>query len=522
MKKIVIYDSTLRDGAQGRNISFTVADKIKIVKSLDALGIDFIEAGNPGSNPKDYEFFEQIKKINLKHSKIVAFGSTRRPNIKVEDDNNIKSLLAADTSYVTVFGKSWDKQIKNIIRTSLEENLEMIKDTIEYLISKDKKVIFDAEHFFDGYKENKEYALKTLMVANKAGAIEVCLCDTKGGTFYNDIETITKEVLSTVDCEVGIHCHNDTGMGVASSIAAILTGATSVQGTFNGIGERCGNANLTTIIPNLQLLKGYKCIPDENLAGLYETANYISEISNMALPYSAPFVGVASFSHKAGMHADAVRKNPTSYELFEPSLVGNERKIIMSEVAGRSAVLKLINKIDPTIDKNDKRTIEVMKKLKQMEFDGYQYEAAEASFELLIRKILGIYNPLFELVEFKVTVNEPSITTSNSTAMIKIRVDNQYEITADEGDGPVDAIDGALRKVLSKFYPLINDIKLTDYKVRVLDSEKATAAKVRVLIESSDKKSSWNTIGVSTDIIEASWLALVDSIEYYICQKGTK
>lgn len=520
MKKIVIYDSTLRDGAQGRNISFTVADKIKIVKKLDELGVDYIEAGNPGSNPKDHEFFEQISKIELKTSKIVAFGSTRRPNINVEDDNNVKSLLAANTNYVTIFGKCWDMQIQNIIRTTLDGNISMIKETIEYLISKNKKVIFDAEHFFDGYKANKEYALKTIIEADKSGAIEVCLCDTKGGTFYDEIETITKEVASKVNCAIGIHCHNDTGMGVASSIAAIQNGATSVQGTFNGIGERCGNANLTTIIPNLQLLKKYLCIPQENIINLTETANYISEVSNMALSYSAPFVGISAFSHKAGMHADAVRKNPTSYELFEPYLIGNERKILMSEVAGRSAILKVINKIDSTIDKNNKKTIEIMKKLKQMEFEGYQYEAAEASFELLIRKILGIYNPLFELIEFKVIVNEPSANNVNSAAMIKIKVDNQYEIAADEGDGPVDAIDGALRKNLSKFYPEIQNIKLKDYKVRVLDSEKATAAKVRVLIESSDGKNSWNTIGVSTDIIEASWLALVDSIEYYICQKG--
>lgn len=520
MKKIIIYDSTLRDGAQGRNISYTVSDKIKIVKKLDELGIDFIEAGNPGSNPKDHEFFEKISDLSLTHSKIVSFGSTRRPKIKAADDANLKALLDANTEYVTIFGKTWDRQISEIIKTTLEENLLMIHDSITYLISKGKKVIFDAEHFFDGYKENKEYALKTLLTAQKAGAIEVCLCDTKGGTFPDEMTLITSEVCKIVECKVGIHCHNDNGMGVALSIVAVLAGVTSVQGTFNGIGERCGNANLTTIIPNLQLLKDYECIPQENLLNLYESAHYISEVSNLALPYQAPFVGISSFSHKGGMHSDAVKKNPESYELFNPALVGNERKILMSEVAGRSAILQLIQKIDPTIKKNNPKTIEIMKKLKDMEYEGYQYETAEASFELLIRKVLNIYKPSFELIEFKVMVNEPTNNNVNSSAMIKIKVENQFELTAAEGDGPVDALDGALRKALGKFYPIINDIKLTDYKVRVLDSENATASKVRVLIESSDKKDVWNTIGVSSDIIEASWLALIDSIEYYICQKG--
>jgi len=520
MKKVVIYDSTLRDGAQGRNISYTVADKIKIVKKLDELGVDFIEAGNPGSNPKDHEFFEQIKDIKLNYSKIVPFGSTRRPFLKAKDDNNLQSLLDAETEYVTVFGKSWDIQITNIIKTTLEENINMIKDSIEFLISKGKKVVFDAEHFFDGYKSNKQYALKTVIEAYKSGAIEVCLCDTKGGSFTNEIESITKKVLDNVKCDVGIHCHNDNGMAVALSISAVLAGATSVQGTFNGIGERCGNANLTTIIPNLQLLKDYLCIPKENLEKLSKTAYYISEISNISLPTSEPFVGVASFSHKAGMHADAVRKNPTSYELFDPILVGNERKILMSEVSGRSAILETINKVDSTIKKNDEKTKEIMKQLKEKEFDGYQYEAAEASFELLIRKVLGIYKPSFELIEFKVMINEPNLNNVNSTAMIKIKVNDQYEITAAEGDGPVNALDGALRKALSKFYPFIKEIKLTDYKVRVLDSENATASKVRVLVESSDNENVWSTIGVSADIIEASYLALVESIEYYICQKG--
>lgn len=520
MCRISIYDSTLRDGAQGKGISFTVKDKIKIVKKLDELGIDYIEAGNPGSNPKDSEFFTEIKKLDLHHSKIVAFGSTRRPNLKAEEDANLLSLLDAGTDAVAIFGKSWDFQVTEVLKTTPAENLSMIKDSIDFMKNKGKSVVFDAEHFFDGYKSNPAYAIDTLKAAVDGGAKTLCLCDTRGGTFPAEINRIVGLVVSKFSIEVGIHCHNDNGMAVACSIAAVEAGATQVQGTMNGLGERCGNANLTTIIPNLQLLSEKECIPAANMEQWSEAAMYISEISNMALPDESPFVGSAAFSHKGGMHTDAIAKNPSSYELFHPSLVGNTRHILMSEVAGGSSVMKLISKIDPNISKKSPETRKIMAKLKEMEFEGYQYEAAEASFELIIRKILGLYKPSFELVEFKVMVNEPSIINVNSTAMIKIKVGNQYEITAAEGDGPVNALDGALRRSLVKFYPDLGKIKLTDYKVRVLDSEFATAAKVRVLIESTDGRSEWTTIGVSTDIIEASWLALVDSIEYCLCQEG--
>lgn len=520
MSKISIYDSTLRDGAQGKGISFTVKDKIKIVKKLDELSIDYIEAGNPGSNPKDGEFFTEVQKINLKHSKIVAFGSTRRPNINASDDSNLKSLLDANTDVVAIFGKSWDFQVLEVLKTSLGENLEMIKDSIKFMISKGKSVVFDAEHFFDGYKVNPAYAMDTLKAAVEGGASTLCLCDTRGGTFPAEIKAVTEKVTSEFNTDIGIHCHNDNGMAVACSIAAVEGGAVQVQGTMNGLGERCGNANLTTIIPNLQLLSDKECIPTDNLAIWSESAMYISEISNMALPDGSPFVGSAAFAHKGGMHTDAMAKNSSSYELFDPSEVGNIRHILMSEVAGGSSVMKLISKIDPELTKKSPQTRQIMAKLKEMEFEGYQYEAAEASFELIIRKTLGLYDPSFELVEFKVMVNEPSINNVNSTAMIKIKVGDQFEITAAEGDGPVDALDGALRRSLMKFYPNLEKIKLTDYKVRVLDSEFATAAKVRVLIESTDGRSEWTTIGVSTDIIEASWLALVDSIEYCLCQEG--
>lgn len=520
MCRISIYDSTLRDGAQGKGISFTVKDKIKIAKKLDELGVDYIEAGNPGSNPKDSEFFTEVKKLNLQNSKIVAFGSTRRPYINAEEDSNLLSMLEAGTDTVAVFGKSWDFQVTEVLKTTIEENLDMIRDSIAFMRDNGKSVVFDAEHFFDGYISNPDYAMATLEAAAVGGAGTLCLCDTRGGTFPAEINRITSLVVSRFDAEVGIHCHNDNGMAVAGSIAAVEAGATQVQGTMNGLGERCGNANLTTIIPNLQLLSDKKCIPDINMEQWSESAVYISEISNMALPEGSPFVGSAAFSHKGGMHTDAMAKNPSSYELFPPSMVGNTRHILMSEVAGGSSVMKLISKIDPDITKKSPETREIMAKLKKMEFEGYQYEAAEASFELIIRKILGLYKPSFELVEFKVMVNEPSIINVNSTAMIKIKVGEQYEITAAEGDGPVDALDGALRRSLMKFYPDLEKIKLTDYKVRVLDSEFATAAKVRVLIESTDGRSEWTTIGVSTDIIEASWLALVDSIEYCLCQEG--
>lgn len=520
MNKIYIYDSTLRDGAQGKNVSFTVKDKIKIVKKLDDAGIDYIEAGNPGSNPKDAEFFNSIKDVELNHSRVVAFGSTRRPGIKASEDINLRHIVESGVKTAAVFGKSWDFHVTDILKTTLDENLEMIRDSISFLVKKGFDVIFDAEHFFDGYKANPDYAMKTLEAAVESGAFSICLCDTRGGTFPTETYDMTRAVVEKFDVEIGIHCHNDNGMAVASSIAAVEAGAIQVQGTMNGLGERCGNANLTTIVPNLQLLKNYDCIPEKSMASWSETAVYISEVANLALHDDAPFVGSAAFSHKGGMHTDALTKNTKSYELFDPSEVGNKRHILMSEVAGGSSVMKLLGKIDPTVTKKDPRTREIIDRMKEMEFLGYQYEAAEASFELIIRRILGLYNPSFELVEFKVMVNEPNVTSMNSTAMIKIKVRDEYEVTAAEGDGPVDALDGALRKALTKFYPDLGKIKLTDYKVRVLDSEMATAAKVRVLIESTDGKNEWTTIGVSTDIIEASWIALVDSIEYCMCQDG--
>lgn len=519
MKKIYIFDSTLRDGAQAQGISFTVDDKLKIVDKLDRVGIDYIEAGNPGSNPKDLEFFDRVKNMNLKTSRLIAFGSTRRANCDVAGDANVKSLLKAETDAITIFGKSWDFHVTGILRTTLDENLRMIYDTVDFFKKHNKEVVFDAEHFFDGYKANPDYAIKTLEAAANAGAGCLCLCDTNGSCFTQDIYNITKLVVDKFKVIIGIHCHNDTGMAVANSVMAVQAGAAQVQGTFNGIGERCGNANLCTIIPNIQLKLGFSCIPEGNMSDFTLAARFVSEVANIALDDREPYVGNNAFAHKGGMHIDAVNKNPVSYEHINPETVGNSRRILMSEVSGRSTIINRINEVDPAITKDSPETKLIIDRLKELEHEGYQFEGAETSFELIIRKALGKHRTFFELKEFKVVVNEPAIENLNSTAMIKIMVDGQAEITAAEGDGPVNALDNAIRKALEKFYPELNEMHLSDYKVRVLDSTSATAAKVRVLIESTDGEEIWNTIGVSTDIIEASWKALVDSIEYKLLKE---
>ncbi len=511
---VTIFDSTLRDGAQAEGVSFSVEDKIKIVRAIDELGIGYVEAGNPGSNPKDLEFFERIKSVELKNTKVAAFGSTRRRGISPSEDGNVQALLGAGVDTVAIFGKSWDFHVTDIINATLQENLEMIYDTVSYLKDKGKEVVFDAEHFFDGYKNNPEYAMKTLDSAVQAGADCLCLCDTNGGTFPDEIFEITKKVVDRFDVVVGIHAHNDCGMAVANTVMAVKAGATHVQGTMTGFGERCGNTNLSTVIPDLQLKLDYKCIPDENMGKLTHVAREVSEIANLKLDDRAPFVGKTAFAHKGGMHIDGVSKNSKSFEHIDPELVGNERKFLTSEVAGRTTILSMIQKIAPNIEKNSPETVKIIDRLKELEYEGYQFEGAEGGFELVIRKELGKYKPFFELETFKIVGDYPSDVDESATAMIKISVDGKKEITAAEGEGPVNALDKALRKALEVFYPALSDVHLTDYKVRVLDSGSATASKVRVLIESSDGVDSWTTVGVSKDIIEASWGALVDSIEY--------
>lgn len=513
--KIYIFDSTLRDGAQAHGISFSVEDKLKIVKCLDEIGCDFIEAGNPGSNPKDVEFFERINEIEVKNSQIVAFGATRKPNIKPEEDANIINLLKANTKHIAIFGKTWDFHVTDIIKTTLEENLHMIEDTIKYLKSINKDVTFDAEHFFDGYKSNKEYAIKALEAAEKGGADYIALCDTNGGSLPFEIEEITKDVIQKIKTKIGIHCHNDSGLAVANSIVAVNSGACQVQGTFIGYGERSGNANLAVIMPTLKFKLDYDLLKENSFENLTSAARYISEISNINLEDNMPYVGYNAFAHKGGMHIDGVLKDTASFEHIGPEKVGNERKFLVSEVSGKSTVLKKIQKIFPNITKNDPEVQKIIDRLKELEYEGYQFEGAESTVELIMRKIVGKYKPFFNLNHFKTIGEQPSKNGGfTSTAIVNISVDTISEITASEGEGPVDALDKALRKALDRFYPELKKVRLIDYKVRVIDTNSATGAKVRVLIESTDGISTWNTVGVSRDIIEASWIALVDSIEY--------
>lgn len=521
MNKVFIFDSTLRDGAQGENVNFSVEDKFNVMKALDNIGIDFIEAGNPASNPKDMEFFKKAEAFPPKHSKLVAFGSTRRKNISCEDDTNLNALAETNVEYVTVFGKSWDMHVTDIINTTLDENLNMISDTIRYLTAKGKNVFFDAEHYFDGYKANPEYALSTLKAAKEAGAKTVILCDTNGGCFPDEISEIVKAAVDYINIPVGIHCHNDTGCAVANSVAAVKAGASQVQGTFTGIGERCGNTNLSTVIANLQLKLDMDCVAQENIIKLTQTARLISEICNMKLTSNMPYVGKSAFAHKGGMHADGVMKNSHSFEHISPEAVGNKRNILLSEVAGRSAILQRINEIAPELTKDSIETKTIIDLLKDMEFKGFQYEAASASFELIVKKYLGLTENFFEINYFKIIGEKTGRMQNPSSAIVKLAVNGQSSIAADEGDGPVNALDKALRQALTVFYPSIADVHLTDYKVRVIDGSAATAANVRVLIESTDGKDIWTTVGASTDIINASVIALLDSMEYKLMKDNS-
>lgn len=519
MEKIYVYDTTLRDGTQGEGVAFSLEDKIKIIKMLDELGVDYIEAGIPASNPKDRELFKRISELNLAHSKIVAFGSTHRIGIKVEEDTAIAELISANTPAVAIFGKSWDLHVKEVFHATLEENLSIIKNTISYVKSHGKEVIFDAEHFFDGYKNNKDYAMEALRTAKEAGADALCLCDTNGATFPDKIGEAVKDVVETFpDITIAIHCHNDVGVAVGNSLMAVFSGARQIQGTINGLGERCGNANLCTIIPNLQLKRGYDVVPANSLKKLKSISRKIYELANIVPDERKPYVGSMAFAHKGGMHIDAVLKNPATFEHINPEDVGNERRLLMSEMSGRSMVYEIIKKIEPDISKDANVITEILEDIKKLEKEGYQFEGAEGSFELMVMKKLGYYKPQFSLEQFKVISIAPT-TTKTASALIKIGVDGSFEITAAEGDGPVNALDKALRKALYRFYPELKESRLIDFKVRVLDGMAGTAALTRVLIESTDGHKNWTTVGVSEDIIEASWQALVDSIEYYLLDR---
>ncbi|MDD5677524.1 MAG: citramalate synthase [Kiritimatiellae bacterium] len=515
MKTVQIYDTTLRDGMQGEGVSLSVAGKIRMAMRLDEFGIDYIEGGFAASNPKDMEFFREIRTKKLKHAKVAAFGSTRHARTPVGEDQGTLKMIEAQTSVVTLFGKSWRLHVNDVLRTTETENLAMIRDTVAYLKQHGRQVIYDAEHFFDGYKDSPAYAMATLRSAMQAGADCLVLCDTRGGCLPHEIADITRTAVEAMAMPVGIHCHNDSEMAVANSIEAVRAGAVHVQGTINGYGERCGNANLCAIIPGLAMKLGYACHCKANLNGLMDLSRYVDNSLNMLHDRQAAYVGESAFAHKAGMHVNAVEKNPRSFEHVPPETVGNERRILISELSGGSNVLLKAIEMGEDMRKSSPEIREVLNKLEQLEKKGYQFESADASFKILIQKVLKSHKAFFELEGYRVIVekrgkNEPCL----SEATIKVKVGKEIEHTAGEGDGPVNALDNALRRALTRFYPAIANVALTDFSVRILDPKEATAAKTRVIIESSDGKDAWSTVGVSENIIEASWEALVDSVEY--------
>ncbi len=515
-EKILIYDTTLRDGTQGEEVNFSVDDKLAIAKKLDDLGIDYIEGGWPGSNPKDKEFFERAKNLSLKHAKIVAFGSTLRAGLSPEEDYNMQSLVSAGTDVVTVFGKTWDIHVTQALGISLQENLDLIKNTITYLKNMGKEVIFDAEHFFDGFKNNKPYALSCIKEACLAGADTVVLCDTNGGCLPFEVEEIVKNVKSALpNTTLGIHVHNDSETAVANTIMAVRAGVRHVQGTINGYGERCGNANLCSIIPNLQIKMGYLCIPAGNLQKLTELSRFVDEMANLPHNKHMPYVGDSAFAHKGGVHVSAILKNPKTYEHIEPELVGNKRRVLVSDLSGGSNIVYKARELGIEFDPYDERAAKVLQEIKELENKGYQFDGAEASFEILLKKNLGLYRPFFKLVGYRVIVEKRAGDKEPlSEATLMIKVDSESEHTASMGNGPVNAIDNALRKALERFYPQLKEVKLIDYKVRILSSDRGTGTKVRVLVTSTDGKMEWRTVGVSENIIQASYKALVDSFEY--------
>jgi 2-isopropylmalate synthase len=517
---IELYDTTLRDGTQAENFNLSVDDKIKVCRQLDRLGIDFIEGGWPGSNPLAVEFFKQMQGVELKQARLAAFGSTRHFQKKPEQDANLQALLAAQTPAVTIFGKSWDIHVIDALRIQLEDNLQIIEDSLAYLRPHVRHLIYDAEHFFDGFKNNREYCLATLGRAIAGGAETIVLCDTNGGTLPHEIPEIMERVLQYRaeqgrEVRIGIHSHNDSETAVANALISVHCGADQVQGTINGFGERCGNANLTSIIPALIFKMGLECKVGKRIDQLYTTARMVNELANLPHNRYQPYVGESAFAHKGGIHVSAVQRNPMTYEHIAPEKVGNSRRVLISDQSGKSNVLMKAQKYGLDIEADDPLMTQIINQLKELENQGYQYEAAEASFELLMRRALGLHRDFFQLEAFRVMDHKHEIGMNPITeATIRLSVDGSEVHTASMGDGPVNALDRALRKALTRFYPRLEDMELTDYKVRVLTGEYGTGAKVRVLVESKDLEDSWGTVGVSVDIIEASWQALVDSINY--------
>ncbi len=513
MKRIQIYDTTLRDGTQGEGISFSLVDKIRIAQKLDAFGVDYIEAGYPGSNPKDAAFFQQAGDIAWQHAKIALFGSTRRAGVAVENDAQVNVLAGAGTPVVTIVGKTWGLHVDEVLRVTRDENFAMICDTVRFLKGKNKEVVYDAEHFFDGFRDDREHALATLNAAKEGGADILVLCDTNGGTMPWEVEEMTRAVIEALGIAVGIHTHNDSGVGVANALAAVRAGAVQVQGTINGYGERVGNCNMTTVIPNLQLKMGFSAVPD--LKQLREVSLFVDDLANQPHDRRAPYVGFTAFAHKGGLHVNAVQKIAHSYEHVRPEEVGNQQHILISELSGQSTVLAKAQELGFQLDRGAPEVSKILEEVKQLESVGFEFEAAEASFDLLVRKVLGVYRPMFRLLLYhcdflRIKGGNREITE----AIVKIEVDGVREHTVAEGDGPVNALDGALRKALGRFYPGIEDVSLLDYKVRIIDGGLGTAARTRVLITSGDGNDQWGTVGVSNNLIEASWQALVDSFEY--------
>ena len=519
MRYIQIYDTTLRDGAQGPGISFSLEDKLKIAEKLDELGVDYIEGGWPGSNPKDDEFFRAVKDLPLTRSKIAAFGMTRRARFNVEDDPQVKALIDAGTPVVTIFGKSWLLHVREVLRITPDKNLELIRDTISYLKENVPEVIFDAEHFFDGYKNDPSYAMETILAAQEAGADLIVLCDTNGGALPSEVRRVFEEIRGRIEKPLGIHAHNDSDCAVANSLIAVEAGAVHVQGTINGYGERCGNANLCSIIPSLRMKMGLNCIREDGLMRLTGISRFVSETANLVHREEMPFVGNHAFTHKGGVHVNAIMKNPRAYEHISPETVGNRRRIVISELSGTSTVLQKALERGVDLRRDDPRVKEILDRVEELEKNGYQFDDADGSFEILLRKAMGSYRSFFELEGFRVFVEKKGSERCISEATIRVLINGVEKFTAAEGDGPVNALDNALREALLPFYPSLKEVHLVDFKVRVLDAESGTAAKVRVFTEFSDGNETWGTVGVSENIIEASWQALLDGIEYKLMRE---
>jgi 2-isopropylmalate synthase len=520
MDKILVYDTTLRDGTQGENISFSAEEKLKIALRLDDIGIHYIEGGWPGSNPKDLRFFELAKTARFKNARLAAFGCTRRPGVSADADEKLQALIDCGAGVVTIFGKSWDLHVTQVMENRLEENLAMIRDTVAWLRQNGREAVYDAEHFFDGFQHNRDYALQTIAAAVEGGADFVVLCDTNGGSLPSDVEAVFAEVRARFPgVRLGIHTHNDCGLALANSIAAVRAGAVMVHGTINGFGERCGNADLTAMIPVLSLKMNRVCIPAENLKKLKSLSRFVNETANVVPVHNRPFVGRSAFAHKGGVHVSAIMKVPEAYEHMDPQRVGNERRVLISDLSGRSNVAYKARELGVELDEEGIDSRRIVAEIKQLEQDGYQFDVADGSFKILLEKLTEVFTPLFELESFRVTIEKDKGQPCQSHATVKVAVGGKHEITAAEGYGPVSALDNALRKALGRFFPDLDTMRLVDFKVRVIDGSRGTAARVRVLIDSRDQDQIWSTIGVSEDIIEASWHALADSFQFKLARE---